>query len=232
MKTKIILFAILNLLLLSSCNKEDEIPLKSIDLEDNLVSERVFKFEKCLELTDGDYKITYCIQSDTESEMNNIIELKPRILVTPYNANDLGNLENLNETQFVSDENIVETHYDIVEVIKESNIPDGYMLEIKYDKSKLDDLSNSRRGSYANRYFTNSGAKGIYVVRSPSHTVPCYFYTNEWWGWKDRGFRTLGPSNTYSHTFYTTTYTTRPGARMRAYTTIPAWNGLYKKFLY
>lgn len=224
--------SILAVLLLFSCSKEEENLIVSKDTEKDAVIERIFQHEKCLELSHGDYTVTYCIQSDLEEEIDKVLAQKPYIKVTPYNDDNT----NVNRTtENVEIKEASETPYDIAEVIKESNIPTGYQLQILYELPLSGELNKSN--SYRNRYYTNSGAKGI-IVRASSHKVPCHFYSRGccWYsyGWYDRGNRTMSTKDWHTtyHKFKTTTYTNYHGARMKAYTTVQAWNALQKSFIY
>jgi len=153
---------------------------------------------------------------------------KPQILVEKHGLNLDEALESENDLNlYASDES--ENLYDSVESIKEHNISSGYKMTLFYKNPETEELSKSNP---ANRFFTDSGAKGINVSYSPNYTVFVSFQSRSWCCWKGRGSRTMGATNTHHHTFRTTDYTTRVGARMRAKTTLAAWNSLSKSFIY
>lgn len=219
------------------CGKES-IKNTASDLAENGV-ERVFKFEECKKLYDGNFYVTYCVQSDIKSEVDEKFLLNPKIKVSTYKIGEFMNKSDYslpsNIEDDLSDDLIEESEYDVSEVIKNGNIPSGHKVELFYNN--LSNIETRASGSYRNRYFTDSGAVGIFVGTSPSHTVPTHFYGKGccWYssGWYHRGNYTMSINNTNTHSFNSMpTWSPYHGAKIRAYTTVSAWNAMTKIFLY
>jgi hypothetical protein len=204
---------------------------QQLDQKEDDIIEQVFAFEECVTLNDGQYHVDYCIKSNSQEKIDYLLSLSPKISVEKYSPelmqeNQANNLLNTDNT-LEENENV-----DFIESISGGNIPHGYVLNFSFDK-KDENIVETR--SYNNYYFTNTGAYGIYVAEG-GHQLVCHFYSRGccWYsvGWYDRGYRTIGPYNTISHSFYTSPYTSYSGARMKSYTTLTAWNATTKQFLY
>ncbi|MEZ4930474.1 MAG: hypothetical protein R2777_10790 [Chitinophagales bacterium] len=212
---------------ITSCKKNEIIQSQDEELEIQS-SQPSFKFEDCKKLTVGNFYALYCVQSNTESDVVNTMALKPQILVEKHNLNSsfISELENTEEAN--PDYKEIDMSDGSVELIKEHNIPTGYKMTLFYANPYAVPSK-----SWGNKYFTDSGAKGITVSCASGYEVPVSFYSKGgFWGWKYRGMRTISPWNTCSHTFLTSKYTNKIGARMKAYTTTNAWNALSKSFVY
>ncbi|NUO01689.1 MAG: hypothetical protein HUU01_13875 [Saprospiraceae bacterium] len=218
------------LLALIGCEQEREQAILP-DTSEHESPELAFKFEQCIKLYDGEFFVDYCVQSNLESEIEKILLQNPKVRISPYHAADYPETDTPENFVLSEQTDLPPTDYDVSEVIKSSNVPHGYKAELYYSNKNVSDDFSFR--SWANRYYSDSGAIGVYVAHG-GYTVPTFFDSRGFLniGWKERGNRTIGPNNTHSHTFNTTVYTSYRGARARAYTTLPAWNAMTKIFLY
>ena len=86
-----------------------------------------------MKLTDGNFWVNYCVQSDSEETIAERFNRRPYIRVSKYIEKDFNTVQ-----QPLARENISEpmeypkSKRDIAEVIDDGNIPSGYMMEILY----------------------------------------------------------------------------------------------------
>lgn len=226
-----LLFICFTLIFLASCSKE-EVKINTNSSPINNIEEQVFKFEETIKLYDGKFFVEYSIKANTQNEIDYLLSLEPKIKVDKID-------ESFNEESEVilsEDNNTSTKEVSISESIINSNIPKGYKLSFWYNKpDNSGDNFSLPKSSYANREFTDSGARGIFVQEN-GYTLYCTFYSKGCslcsGGWANRGYRNIGPNNTVSNVFYTYNYTTLPGAKMVSNTTLQAWIATSKSFLY
>lgn len=226
-------------LFVCSCSRADETTnIEKIVIKNDNNAKSSYAFFKQKRLYDGEFFVDYLIEANSQAEIDEILKLDPKIKVELVDSRVLGLYQRLNTDVAVYEQKKDPQKVDIQESIINSNIPKGYQVSFRYNNSSAfgaKTVDSVARGSYATRSFADSGAKGIYVQQN-GYQLTCTFYSKGCWscwnGWKDRGYRTIGPNHTYSHTFHTTNYTEDAGAKMEAYTTLDAWNATIKNFIY
>ena len=236
---------LLSAMFIASCEKEEVTDTRNeniefFDKERGVAFNKIYPYSKELTLREDQYYVTIRVESNDEAALMEYIEQKPNIknvrLYTEKSDIKSSEGEILNGDDNISiEQNNFENGIDLSISIIDHNIPKGYTHSFIYENlvetQKTSNKSSKVLESARKYSWQNTGVRGADLTMYGFGEVQLQFYSRGccWYtlaSWYHRGHRTFGLTSKSSHSFDTTKYTQKVGARISAYTTKSIWNSI------